>query len=283
MCCAGDGDGTFTQTGVYPLGTLPSQVYGLYVIEGDFNRDGIADLAVSLTSENQVQVWAGRGDGTFSEGGRFATGAMPYAIAVADFNGDGGDDIAVDQVAAGNIGILLNQGVSVTPHFTLSAPASATVGAPFEVTVMAMDAQGNVLTDFEGTLHFAGSDRFAGLPDDYTFVLNDQGVKTFAVTLGTGGEQTISAARTDNRTVFGADSIAGTPRPVLFETPPATYSVGRFPTYGVIVDLNGDLVLDLVIPNHHTSDVSVLLGTPGGSFQPQVRYPVSGGAWLGRF
>src|SRR5262249_22572487 len=60
-------------------------------------------------------------------------------------------------------------------HFSVSAPATATAGGAFNVTVTALDAFNNVATGYTGTVHFTKSDSGAGsvVPTNYTFVAGD--------------------------------------------------------------------------------------------------------------
>ena len=78
---------------------------------GDFNGDGITDLAFAFGASNTIEVFTGNGDGTFSSTPlTISLGANqnPVALAVADFNGDGKADIAVLNQTANTVGILLN-------------------------------------------------------------------------------------------------------------------------------------------------------------------------------
>jgi hypothetical protein len=56
-------------------------------------------------------------------------------------------------------------------HFSVSAPASATAGSPFGMTVTALDQFNNTATGYLGTVHFTKSDSGTGaaVPADYTF------------------------------------------------------------------------------------------------------------------
>lgn len=81
---------------------------------GDFNRDGIADLAVVSSTQDNIAILLGNGDGTFQPQTVYSTGSAsdgPTALLVADFNGDGNLDLAR---AAANFnagtGILLGNG-----------------------------------------------------------------------------------------------------------------------------------------------------------------------------
>ncbi len=73
-----------------------------HVVAGDFNGDGVADLAVALSDANNVGIYLGAGDGTFTQGATVTAGAQPGFIAVADFNNDGVADLAVANANIGN-------------------------------------------------------------------------------------------------------------------------------------------------------------------------------------
>jgi hypothetical protein len=87
-------------------------------------------------------------------------------------------------------------GISVTAaaaaQFLIGAPSTAQAGVAFSLTLTVVDAYGNIVTGYTGTVHFSSSDQQAGLPADYTFGSGDAGVQTFSVTLQTPGTQTIT-------------------------------------------------------------------------------------------
>jgi hypothetical protein len=63
-------------------------------ITGDFNHDGNLDLAVTR-QDNQLQIFLGNDDGTFSAPVVTALTNAGSPLAAADFNGDGKLDLAV--------------------------------------------------------------------------------------------------------------------------------------------------------------------------------------------
>jgi hypothetical protein len=74
----------------FPVGTAP-----LWIARGDFNGDGISDLAVVNESSNTVSVLLGNPDGTFASQVSYDTGVGPLSIVTGDFNGDGNLDLVV--------------------------------------------------------------------------------------------------------------------------------------------------------------------------------------------
>ncbi|MFH1028176.1 MAG: Ig-like domain repeat protein, partial [Pseudomonadota bacterium] len=102
---------------------------------------------------------------------------------------------------------------AVATVFSVTAPATATAGTPFDITVTAKDIYDNIATGFTGTVHFTTTDTGAAviLPADYTFVGADNGSHVFAsaVTLASSGIRTITATDTLNPATNGTSgSIA---------------------------------------------------------------------------
>jgi hypothetical protein len=111
-----------------------------------------------------------------------------------------------------NAAVATSQSVTVTPaaasRLLLSAPASVKAGAKFSLTVTVVDAYGNVVTDYRGTIRFGSSDSTATLPRNYTFTAADQGVHTFTgLVLRKKGKQTITAADTLNSSLTASVSL----------------------------------------------------------------------------
>ena len=113
------------------------------------------------------------------------------------------------------------------PHFAISAPATATAGAPFNFTVTALDAFNNTMTGYAGTVHFTSTDAAAVLPANVTLT---NGVGTFSATLATAGSQTITATDTVTSSMSNSSSTIGvsasTAGPHFAVSAPATATAG---------------------------------------------------------
>jgi hypothetical protein len=151
----------------YPLGTIgagPNEINPNRAAVGDFNGDGIPDIAVTGHYRDASNFFAptlsvlfGTGSGSFGPATSSLIGTfnpqpdLPMGIAAGDFDRDGHTDIAVSDIAGGvsNLALLLNPGAG---HFTnppLNTPVGS-VGVSPLATPSAM-----VKTDIDGD----------GLPD----------------------------------------------------------------------------------------------------------------------
>ena len=76
--------------------------------------------------------------------------------------------------------------------FILSVPSKITAGTSFTLKIDVLDAFGNRVKTYFGTIHFGNTAGSIGLPGDYTFTTNDSGSASVLVTLSVTGAQTLS-------------------------------------------------------------------------------------------
>jgi hypothetical protein len=99
-----------------------------------------------------------------------------------------------------------------SPSFAVTGfPSPTTAGTAGTFTVTALDAQGNTLPGYTGTVHFTSSDPQAVLPADYMFTAADQGVHTFSATLKTAGSQALVASDAVMSGINGQEGIVVNP------------------------------------------------------------------------
>jgi hypothetical protein len=118
----GNGNGTFTPQAPISVGSGASSDPSV-IVAGDFNQDGILDLAVSNQADSTVSILLGAGNGTFSVQPPISTGGsgQPIGLIVADFNRDGIPDLAAVNVT--DVAIMIGNGsggftVTNTPTLT---------------------------------------------------------------------------------------------------------------------------------------------------------------------
>jgi hypothetical protein len=128
--------------------------------------------------------------------------------------------------------------------FSVVSPPKAIAGKLFNYAVIVLDAYGNVVTSYRGTVHLSSTDPKAVLPANYTFTGTDQGAHTFVVTLKTAGSQTVTvtdtAVKTLTATKTAVVSAAAAHQVVI--TAPTTVTHGRAFSFMVeVLDAYGNL------------------------------------------
>jgi hypothetical protein len=78
-----------------------------------------------------------------------------------------------------------------------------TKGVAGTIRVTAVDAYGNRVSGYTGTIHFTSSDTSAKLPVNYKFKATDAGTHVFSVTLKKAGTQWVRARDTVTSTITG--------------------------------------------------------------------------------
>ena len=127
---------TFLLQGIADVGSTGDVTFG------DFNGDGIPDVAVANSGSNTVSIVLGVGDGTFQSGSStYSVGRNPVGIVVADFNNDGNLDIAVTNAYGYSVSILLGRGDGT---FTPILSTFATGVLPYSLTVGDFNGDGKL-------------------------------------------------------------------------------------------------------------------------------------------
>jgi CSLREA domain-containing protein len=170
-----------------------------------YNLVGIGDSSLSGISNgvdhNQIGTPASPIDPLLAPLGDYGgpTQTMPLLAGSPALNA--GDPALLG--SADQRGVIRTGGVNIgafqasASAIVVTAPNTATAGAPFDISMAVLDQFGQTVVGYTGTTHFSSSDSDPNviLPADYTFGPADGGMVTFSggVTLFTSGSQTVTA------------------------------------------------------------------------------------------
>ncbi len=155
----GTGDATFAAPVAYAVGVSPSRL-----VAGDFNEDGILDLANTNGNATTPSVTVllgngsgGKGDGTFAPAVAYPVGSTPIGITSADFDGNGIADLAVSCNSSVGVGVLFGKGTGDVGDGTFGGVSNISIGGnAIDVKASDVDADGKVdLVVISNTLHTA--------------------------------------------------------------------------------------------------------------------------------
>ncbi|HMA34506.1 MAG TPA: FG-GAP-like repeat-containing protein [Chloroflexia bacterium] len=250
------------------------------ITTGDFDVNGLPDLAVANFSDNTVTVLLGVGGGNFrpAPNSPFAVGTGPAAVVARDFNGDRLLDLAVVNTLSNNVTILLGNGLG---GFTPAPGSPIPVGSgPHAIAAGDVNGDGfqdlvvaNVLSNDVTVLLGNGQGGFTPAPGSPVAV----GTNPFAIALGLLNGDTHLDLVTANYSANTASVLLGNGAGGFSPAPGSPVAVGAGPSALAIGNVNGDAVQDLVVANASDNTVSVLLGTGNGSFTPAAGSPLTVG------
>src|SRR5271165_633843 len=270
-----------------------SDGYLIFVTVADFNKDGYLDIATADESNGVVQIFYGKGDGTFTTGPTFATdtaSSEPYDLVAADFNGDGYPDLAVvNYVGSTNsdVGILLNDG---TGNFKPAVPYALSSWAWQGIATGDLNGDGKLdlaiplyngssvamlFGNGDGTFQTPETDVALGAsyPQSIAIAdLNGDNIMDMAVALQNGGGEDIAVILGTGSGNFGT--------PTLLASSLQNFNLSSpYPQSIKAADIDGDGNLDLVYANNGYGTVGILFGQGNGSFYSPVEYPVGSDPW----
>lgn len=267
----GDGLGGFTEGYTFFVGD--PFLGGLEI--ADLNRDGTPDIALASTAGLHALIGLGGGD--FQPRPAVSTGANLVSFVVADADGDLVPDLVAPTIRFVDFD-------EVDSFLTiLSGRGNGSFAGP-NVYPAGARPQGLVLADLvlDGIPDAAVVESFQSRIQ----VLPGAADGSFGAPIATdlpfsvGG---LASADVDGNTLpdllamsdgFGPGELVllSSQGNGLFD-PPAEFPAGGVAPVSVeFEDLDGDLVLDLVVANRNSNQIMVHLGNPGGTFQKALRF-----------
>ncbi|MGA3133029.1 MAG: FG-GAP-like repeat-containing protein [Terracidiphilus sp.] len=259
---------TWAQPSTTSAGPYPGAL-----VTGDFNGDGISDVAILDPQYNAIIVRLGNADGTFTNSNLSPqTSSYPVAITAADFNGDGIPDLAV-VTSSGIVNIFLGNGDgtfnAVSTSTNSGASSSAIVAEDFNgdgIPDLAINDNANnrlviLLGNGNGTFTASTSYPATSSPPEAMAVADFNGDGNLDIAVGNyNGAMTVLLGNGDG----------------TFSGVPNTLSAGTDPASIAVADFNGDGKPDLAVASRFSSTLSVLLGNGDGTFtaatSPSVIY-----------
>jgi hypothetical protein len=250
------GSNGFTRAYDVPVGTGPFDI-----ATGDFDRDGVPDLAVANADNNTITVLIGKRGGGIASSSTISAPGNPRGLVIADMNGDGWLDIAYTRYQQRQFVILFMTGASAA-----GVSYTAATGGPQPQGIIAADFNRDGRVDLAMasvsttglTVYYAGplhSINEPVSPGSY-FVSTDAGPLNVLTSgdFNRDGWPDIAAASSDNSRVA---IFLGGASGFHFS---ATYPTGASPRGIATADVNQDGTLDVITANRNGNTVSVLLG-----------------------
>lgn len=238
------------------------------LVVGDFNADGLPDIAAGNREQTEIALLSWQPAGTLTLVQSIDVGFKPTRLASADLNRDGWPDLVACRQYSSDIAVLMNGGgwrfargwsdASRTDLWDCAVadldgdgiPDLVEAGYDGAITVWRGDGQGSFVFSQEVStrstlrdLALADVNR-DGRPD--ILVANDSGRRFLTLLQATG---------------------------FIFQPATATF-VGNAPMSLVTCDANGDGVADVVTANSYSRSISVCTGNGDGTFGHRIDLPL---------
>jgi hypothetical protein len=255
----GRGDGTFRQF-VALTGAQGSREIAI----GDWNGDGLVDLASADHNRGNLSVFLAKGGGTFENSNNYRVPGEPHAVKTIDYDGDS----KLDLMAGTPGGYLPFQGMG-DGTFQVRGLISnlGCNGRSLDTGDFNRDGKGDLVAYCDSTIEVGISRGNATYQK--TFEVNGQGITFLSNAIAdVNGDGSADLAFAGNRLSLGSRDLVVYPGAAdgRFGSEIVLPGVGFGNSYLIASDLDSDGHPDLVSADSSTSSLTVIWGQPGERF-----------------
>lgn len=249
---------------------------------GDLNKDGIPDVVASNPQRSSISVFLARSDGTLAPAVNLPVGVMggahPFSVAIADFNGDGNNDVAAADDTSATMRVRLGHGdgtfeaevpydIAGTQSFVVIA---SDVNLDHTVDLVVADRGSDTVSVLLG--HGDGTFKKAIVssvgPPGVTFPKGRPWFGPYAVAVADINQDGVPDIVTPNFLDDSVSILLGIgnghfePAVELKYGPPTEPNFMFTTPYGIVAaDFNGDTKIDFATANAGSDDLTVRLNT----------------------
>ncbi|MBF0401952.1 MAG: FG-GAP repeat protein [Magnetococcales bacterium] len=197
----------------------------------------------------------------------YGTGAAPFSVTTADFNGDGNQDLLTANFSAASLSMMLGNGdgtfqtalaigVGTQPNGVTTADFNGDGKADILAENFGDGTVSVLLGNGDGSFQ-ARTDISVGNSPESVKAADVNGDGKADILASNGGDNTVSVLLGNGDGTFQAK---------------VDYGTGVYPVSLATADVNGDGKWDLLTANMNSNTVSVLLGNGDGTFQTMLSY-----------